>query len=377
MLLSKNYCSCLWNNTVCLNVVNCEHTHGEGFDASDAQVQYINYIAERNRTPRRTSMSSNTPNDQTTPRAPGGVVPPITPPTPTARNQPPRSPSHESTVPRGWKLVETHKSADDGVGPFARYDEFTCRSLAHLIGTGLHPGPRYHDADKKNKSLASTKELSSTELTLREDLQLTRIVFAPNMLAPLMKLVKTELSSLELRFEERIHSDFVPAVSAWHTFLGLSRRVNSEKDVEDWVGRVILAPALHVVLALREKVIPDLHHDEQATFPLRHLMREGGPYVASAPTKGSIPDAVVVDDREEIKGTAEVKTENVLRQDSTYHSHQHGGILGPVLEPHQVNGQPTLGRAVKFIWPTDSSSHSNEEDKSDSQTRILVQVRSI
>lgn len=324
-------------------------------------------------------MSSNTPNDPTTPRAPGGAVPPpTTPPTPTpriARNRPPSSPP-DSDIPFGWVLEETRNPDDDGVGPFARYDEFTCRSLAQLIRTGLHPGPRY-DAGDKNKSLASTKELSLTELTLPENLQLTRVVFAPNMLSPLMKRVKTELSSLELRFEERVHSDFVPAVSAWHTFLGLTRRVNSEKDVEDWVGRVILAPALHVVLALREKAIPDLHHEGQATFPLQHLMREGGPYVASAPTKGSIPDAVVVDDDEEIKGTVEVKTENVLQQELAYHTFHHGGgILAPILVAHVVDNQPTLGRAIKFIWPTHPSSNS-EEDKSDPQTRILVQVKRI
>lgn len=187
------------------------------------------------------------------------------------------------------------------------------------------------------------------------------------MLLPLTTRVKARLSRFRLDFQYLLHTDFAVAVSPWHTSVGLTDVVFSEKDVEDWVVRVILVPALHVVLALRQESIPVLQRGV-GSF-LNRTAEERGPYISSAPQEDVIPDAIVVDIGKKIKATVEVKPQNVLDQGSRPGTVKGEMILSPLLQMHMDANKKSLpGQAIKFNWP------SPDEKSPDVQTRILVQV---
>ena len=294
------------------------------------------------------------------------------------------------------------------------------RSLADFLRIKFPEGPVLSYRDER--FLGSTKNLSITELQLDESSKLLRIVYLPRMLTLLRASVRTRLSQVPVDAKGE-GLDFAVSVNPKHASAGLTPVIHSEKDVEMWVVRMILIPALHLVLALRDGGIPVLQSGEQLSHTgkgskglhssgvderdepediaqedallAQGLAGEGGnsvtdntarpssprvygPYISSAPAGSSIPDSVVVDVGRQFKAVVEVKSQNVLnaRQLAAPTSAQHIiPVLRDILVPHSGHSGGAA-RAIKFNWPELSNFTPDEwSDTADPQTRILVQVR--
>lgn len=129
---------------------------------------------------------------------------------------------------------------------------------------------------------------------------------------------------------------------------------------------MLLAPALLIVLALRDQGLPVLHRGLDSVPPLD--AQERGPYISSAaPRIKSIPDAIVVDVKQQLKGVAEVKPENALlgSPEGTF-------IFQNILRTDtDEKGKSYPGRPIKFNWPGVAGTTT----AADKQTRMICQVR--
>ncbi|KAJ3556364.1 hypothetical protein NM688_g2068 [Phlebia brevispora] len=347
--------------------------------------------------PRGTLLRPTTPElsypreDPTTPRARHRVQEPTTPWISSRSTRPPPQ------TRGGLFSADTDYMEDDpdniDVQIFDRYDKFdVCQTLEHLLLSQLPPPPALYSENPT--ILSTTKDISKTERTLAVSDRLVRIVYAPNMLKSLIQEARRLLSDMRIDVNQVV-SDFIAAVSPWHTSVGLADIVYSEKDVESWVMRVMLAPSLNVGVAFRLERIPLLQYRVVLRAGMRPAARS--PFVSSAPSRGSIPDGIVVDVDKTVRATIEVKTHNVIMEKKkdtsalranilTYEDRQNH-IFAPLMKYHQLNGKRKPGFAIKFKWPSadeltslsskQDKDDDNENDTEDTQTRILVQMSSI
>ncbi|KAJ3559579.1 hypothetical protein NM688_g250 [Phlebia brevispora] len=271
---------------------------------------------------------------------------------------------------RAWGLHSSALFGDEELPPFGRHDEFNCRTVADLLRIQLPPAPPPKDDD--SQCLSKTKEMSLTEMSLRSEERMTTIVYAPKMLDELIAKVKKELAMLKIDFD--LDLDFIVATSPWHTSVGLPDVVHSEKDIEDWIGRVILAVSLHAVRALQNRGIPILQP------PMGGPASTRGPYVSSCPgDKGSIADAAIHEKGHTVKAVVEVKCPNVLKISAEMQSDEENTehVLGRLLTvPTDEDGNACPGLAIKFNWPSDEPplDKGTKPPHLDTETRILVQI---
>lgn len=286
-------------------------------------------------------------------------------------------------------ITGTHETVIDEV-PYSRWrqnipavpDDVTpenCMNLEDLVKMQLPSELSYFNDNPL--FLSRTKAMSKTEENLKEHQRLERIVFAPVMLVKLILKVKDLLKAFSIDVSQRgKFLRFVVGVSPVFTCIGLCPVISSEREVEDWVTRMILIPALHIVLALRAKTIPDVLPKVGKPGSPSANPNAVGPYISSSSATKSIPDRIVVDvGSPDTKATIEVKTNNVLEDTRTS---RRKFVFADILRPHpdrtHSETEYIYGRAIKFIWPEGpfwtGLTGDNLPTPADKQTRLLVQV---
>lgn len=259
-----------------------------------------------------------------------------------------------------------------------------------LLKTPLHAPPPIYGNNvatvKKDLKLTATKSLTQTVLTVPQDKQMKRVVYAPRMLKNLMRH-QAEQQTYPLDGTYARGASLITTIHPTSTSQFFPGRVNSEADVALICHTSILRPAVAAYLGQRNL--------------------EGGPqqypFLASSAYGSVIPDQELLDGprtntnvkSEQAEANAqqklakfrpagerpavsiEYKVDNVIRR---WQEVDH--IVPPLKIPRTIflNLQ-TLGRntaevkhfpegsAIKFIWPKDLSTDS------DHLTRILIQVR--
>ncbi|KAJ3543255.1 hypothetical protein NM688_g5879 [Phlebia brevispora] len=251
--------------------------------------------------------------------------------------------------------------------PFEAYSPDSCKTLLDALCVELPASPIYLFHNKKS-FLSGTKTPTQTEIDLNIAERLESVVYAEEMLTPLLEQTSYSLSRRRFDWEQKWQEThaFINAIHPFHTVVGMPPVIHSEKDQEDWFLGMLLRPALLARLEYKGLDIP--RWNGQHTTP-----NACGPYVSSsAGTQGVIPDALIMDGVD-VLGVAEVKTDRVLllttENIGLFHSLQRHHV---VVEKDKNSGEPVNhplpGRAIRFVWPTRLNLI---EDK---QSKILIQV---
>ncbi|KAJ3557043.1 hypothetical protein NM688_g1687 [Phlebia brevispora] len=263
-------------------------------------------------------------------------------------------------------LISKFRVLRHGPASFGAYDPDSCRTLLDALHVQLPISPIY--LFPQRQFLSGTKTPTQTEVNVNIAEQLESIVYAEDMLTPLLDQARDLLSrhKLDWRQKSRETHAFVNAIHPYHTVVGMPPVIHSEKDQEDWFLGMLLRPAL--LARLEYKGPATIRWNGQHTTP-----DVCGPYVSSSAGKeGVIPDALIMDGVE-ILGVAEVKTDRVLLLTAQellfFHALQRHHI---VEEKDKDSGEPSMrplpGRAIRFVWPTP------KKPIQDQQSKILVQV---
>ncbi|KAJ3547335.1 hypothetical protein NM688_g5414 [Phlebia brevispora] len=237
------------------------------------------------------------------------------------------------------------------------YHGMTVWELLHVVLPDAPPYYREPDGpDKPPLVLKSTKALREAVLRTPSDRRLRKIVYANDMLEPVLIALQPILSRFVIDWSNKKHRAWVWAVHPYYTRQHLPKKIHSEKDIEAWIYGILLRPSVVVGLTIEAGSIPGNQHVE---FP----------FLSSAVQKSQagdiIPDIILVASgehpNEEIVLRTEAKSRNVIYQ-------WQGGSNEHLFSDLQREAADyPVGHAIKFEWP-------GTLRKQTTLTKVLVQI---
>ncbi|TFY79908.1 hypothetical protein EWM64_g4107 [Hericium alpestre] len=228
--------------------------------------------------------------------------------------------------------------------PFGKFDGLVrdqIRTLLDLVWAALPQSPQIYAAGQ----LTGTRAMTASEYRIPPSRYLEKIVFCPDMLAPVEPKVAALLHAIPIDWNNDAHMLFAARVFPWLTSLDCPPRIYTEADTEDWIRETIISPAHAVMHAVLLGRIPD---DVNPMYPFHssaHCRFSNRPDNVTT-LRGRYP-------LELVSHIGEWKTKGVISKDKN----PLRLIAGPIPDVTDP------GAAIRFNWPTEPSSDFDERDK--------------